>query len=156
MITYDFKGITIEAVCQMSTSQFHAARKIQTRVDRVMQVYVTFFDTFAIEDGNISDLFFVKSCTQYFLQSCWRHKLNSRIEFSKSLTRETGYANLYSLNFKARQKNNQHYLQVSLHEYGQKVSEIYLDAQEVIMLDAALGKALNLLSPKPLFETNQL
>lgn len=149
MLTYDFKGITIEAVCEINASNFQTARQTHTRVDRVMQVYVTFFDAFVIEDGNLSDLAFVKACAQFFLQSYWRHKLNRRIEFSKSLTRETGDGNFHSLSFTARQKNNQHYLHVSLGENDWTVSETYLDAQEVIMLDAALGKALNLISPKP-------
>jgi hypothetical protein len=36
---------------------------------------------------------------------------------------------------------------VSIQKAGQTVNELYLDGQEVIMLDIAIGKALNLLPP---------
>jgi len=44
-------------------------------------------------------------------------------------------------------KNNRNYLQISLHKKGETIKEEYLEGQEVIMLDIALGKALNLLPP---------
>lgn len=151
MLTYDYKGISIEAVCEIRSNRLQAANQSRTRLNRVTRVYVTFFADFAIEDGNLSDLTFVKSCTQYFIQSYWRHKnrQNSRIDLAKGLVRATPEGYRHSLCFTARQKNNQHYLHAYLQEDDRTVSETYLDIQEAIMLDSALGKALNLLSPDP-------
>lgn len=55
------------------------------------------------------------------------------------------------LNFVARQKDNQHYLHIYVQENGRTTNEVYLDGQETIMLDIALGKAINLLTPTPDF-----
>jgi hypothetical protein len=151
MLTYDYKGIAIEVVCEIEDNARQAGNQSRTRLSRVTRVYVTFFTDFTLEDGNLSDLAFVKSCTQYFIQSYWRHKnkQSSRIDLAKGLARDSLEGFCYSLCFTARQKNSQHYLHVDLLENDRSVSETYLDIQEVIMLDCALGKALNLLSPDP-------
>lgn len=151
MLTYDYKGIAIEAECEIRDNGLQDARQSRTRLNRVTRVYVAFFADFVIEDGNLSDLTFVKSCTQYFIQSYWRHKnkQNSRIDLAKGLARAALEGYRHSLCFTARQKNNQQFLHVYLQENDRTVSETYLDIQEAIMLDSALGKALNLLSPDP-------
>ncbi|HEX2768855.1 MAG TPA: hypothetical protein VHN12_06190 [Geobacteraceae bacterium] len=55
--------------------------------------------------------------------------------------------NQETLCFVAKQKDKRNYLQISLAKKGETIKEEYLDGQEVIMLDIALGKAINLLTP---------
>ncbi len=56
-----------------------------------------------------------------------------------------------SLYLVARQKNGIHYLEISLIEKGKTANNIYLSGQEVIMLDIAIGKAINLLTPETIY-----
>ena len=56
-----------------------------------------------------------------------------------------------SLCLVARQKNSIHSLEIILIENGKTANNIYLSGQEVIMLDIAIGKAINLLSPETVY-----
>jgi hypothetical protein len=89
------------------------------------------------------------SILHYFMQAYWKRssKEGSRIELAKVLSRKDYKGNQEALFFVARQKDKMNYLQISLAKKGETVKEQYLDGQEVIMLDIALGKAINLLTP---------
>ncbi len=51
----------------------------------------------------------------------------------------------------ARQKNGIQSLEISVADNGMPAGEVYLSGQEVIMLDIAIGKAINLLSPETVY-----
>jgi hypothetical protein len=145
MIKYDFKGIRITAETNMIQHDFEDAdNKYRTRFDRENTVTVQFWG-FVIDD-NLTGLAFVKSSLSYFMQAYWKRssKEGSRIGLSKCLSHKDGQQSLY---FTARQKDNKHFLHIELQQGGTTVNECYLDGQEVIMLDVAVGKAISLLMP---------
>ena len=82
------------------------------------------------------------------MQAYWKRssKAGSKIELATALFHDDDF-NSQALNMIARQKNNIQSLEVSVTDDGRPAGEVYLSAQEVIMLDIAIGKAVNLLSP---------
>jgi len=151
MIEYDYKGIKVEATAEMSQHDYvDAGGHSRARFDRNARVVVRFW-SFAI-DGNLTELTYVKSILNYFMQCYWKRtsKEGNRIELAKSIEHYDKHhrENPQTLNFMARQKNKKHYLEISLYTNGVPDGETYLDGQEVIMLDIALGKAITLLTPK--------
>jgi hypothetical protein len=75
-------------------------------------------------------------------------KEGSKIDLEKALHRNDPCGGAQSLWFIARQKNKKHYLYVCLQSKGNTINEIYLDEIEVAMLEIALSKAINLLTPE--------
>jgi len=144
MIEFTFKGIEVTADANSEQIDFRDSRgNHRTRFERKVTIGLKFWD-FIIESGDFFALSFIKSVLQYFMQCYWKRTSKvSRINFSKSLWRHDGTA----LNFTARQKNDLNYLHIYLTENGKTVDEVYLDGQEVMMLDIAMGKVINLLSP---------
>lgn len=149
MINFEYKGIEIDATVAMQPVNYMSSgSRQQTRFDREVQVYVSFWD-FHIRDGRFHELAYVKSCLQCFIHSYRRrpNKEGSKIDFSKELHHENCIDGQQSLSFIARQKNKKYYLQICLKIEGETLNEIYLDEHEVIMLDIAFGKAISLLTP---------
>lgn len=151
MIEYDYKGIKVEATAEMAQHDYEdAGGHSRARFDRNAKVVVRFW-SFTI-DGNLTELAYVKSILNYFMQCYWKRtsKEGSRIDLAKVIHHSDKNLISYpqSLNLMARQKNKKHYLEISLYTNGVPDGGIYLDGQEVIMLDIALGKAISLLTPK--------
>lgn len=149
MINFDFKGIRIEATADNQQVDYKdAGNRPRTRFVRDVRVLVHFWD-FVIWNGNLQELAFVKSCLQYFLQGYWKRatKEGCKIDLAKALHQEVAREGRLSLYFVARQKDKKHYLQICLQRAGKTVNEIYMDGQEAIMLDIALAKAINLMTP---------
>jgi hypothetical protein len=149
LINFDYKGIRIEATANNQQIDYKdAGYRHRTRIERDVQVFVHFWD-FVIWNGNLQELAFVKSCLQYFMHGYWKRtsKEMSKIDLAKCLHHEDTREGRLSLYFIARQKDKKHYLQVCLQLAGKTVNEIYIDGQEALMLDIALGKAINLLTP---------
>jgi len=149
VIDFDYKGIRVEATVDTQQIDYKdAGNRNRTRFERNVQVFVHFWD-FVIWNGNLQELAFVKSCLQYFMQGYWKRasKEGSKIDLAKALHHEDAREGRLSLYFIARQKDKKHYLQICLQRAGKTVNEIYIDGQEAIMLDIALSKAINLLTP---------
>lgn len=149
MINFEYKGIEIDATVEMQPVNYMSSgSRQQTRFDREVRVYVSFWD-FHIRDGCFHELAFVKSCLQCFIHSYRRrpNKEGSKIDFSQELLHENYIDGQHSLLFAARQKNKKYYLQICLKVEGETSNEVYLDAHETIMLDIALGKAISVLTP---------
>jgi len=120
----------------------------RTRFDKEVSVHVRLWD-YDFRDGDLYELTFVKCIFHYFMQSYWKRssKEGSRIDLAKSLSRKDHKGNPEGLCFVAKRKDKRNYLHIWHEKNGKPVKEIYLDGQEVIMLDIALGKAINLLTP---------
>jgi hypothetical protein len=149
VINFDFRGISISVYAHMDERIYKdAGGHARTRFDREVSVDVRFWD-YDLRYGDLHELAFVKSILNYFMQAYWKRssKEGSRIELAKVLSRKDYKGNQEALCFVARQKDKRNYLQISLAKKGETVKEEYLDGQEVIMLDIALGKAFNLLTP---------
>ena len=147
MVDFEFKGISVFATVEMERYDYRDnGGHYKTRFNRNTLVKANFWG-FVI-DNDLYELAMVKSSLNYFMQAYWKRssKAGSKIELVTALKGNNG-RNPQGLYMVARQKNGIHSLEISLIEKGTPAGKIYLSAQEVIMLDIAIGKAINLLSP---------
>ena len=151
MIDFEFKGIHVNAKVELERYDYKDANnRGQTRFNRNMIVTVGFWDYIIFND--LFELAMVKSTLNYFMQAYWKRssKAGSKIELATVLFHDDDF-NPQALNMIARQKNGIQSLEVSVADNGMPAGEVYLSAQEVIMLDIAIGKAINLLSPETVY-----
>ena len=147
MIDFNLKGISVSATVEMERYDYRDnGGHYKTRFNRNTLVTANFWG-FVI-DNDLYELAMVKSTLNYFMQAYWKRssKAGSRIELVTVLKRNDG-GNQQGLYLVARQKDCIHSLEISLVEKGAPTGKIYLNGQEVIMLDIAIGKAINLLTP---------
>ena len=147
MIDFNFKGISVSATVEMERYDYRDnGGHYKTRFNRNTLVKANFWG-FVI-DNDLYELATVKSSLNYFMQAYWKRtsKAGSKIELVTALKRNNG-GNSQALYLVARQKGGIHSLEISLVEKGAPAGKIYLNGQEVIMLDIAIGKAINLLTP---------
>ncbi len=147
MIDFEFKGICVYATAEISWRELKDSGSHHVnRFDRNTNVKVSFWDFVIFND--LFELAMVKSTLSYFMQAYWKRssKAGSKIELAMALFHDDDF-NPQALNMIARQKNGIQSLEVSVADNGMHAGEVYLSAQEVIMLDIAVGKAINLLSP---------
>ena len=151
MVDFEFKGIRVIAKVELERYDYKDANnRGQTRFNRNMVVTVGFWDYIIVND--LYELAMVKSTLSYFMQAYWKRssKAGSKIELATVLFHDDDF-NPQALNMIARQKNGIQSLEVSVADNGILSGEVYLSAQEVIMLDIAIGKAINLLSPETVY-----
>lgn len=151
MIDFNLHGIRVSAQALVTHREFRdKGGHYLNRFDRNVNVCVQFWD-FVI-GNDLSELAMVKSTLNYFMQAYWKRssKAGSKIELATEIFRGDGY-NARSLTLVARQKNGIQSLKVSVANDGTIAGNAYLSAQEVIMLDIAIGKAINLLSPETVY-----
>ncbi|MDY0095747.1 MAG: hypothetical protein RBT80_23880 [Candidatus Vecturithrix sp.] len=145
MVKFYYRDIKVEAIVKMTRSDFKDSNNIgRTRFDRNVSVTVAFWN-FIIEN-NLYELALIKSTLNYYMQSYWKRssKQGQKIDLATSLSHND---TMQKLNLVARQKNNKHSLEVSLTYNGQQCECFYFSAQEVIMIDVAVSKAISLLMP---------
>lgn len=148
MVKFEYRGIIIEATVEMRRRDYKDANNIgRTRIDRNVKVRVSFWN-FCIDD-DFCELAMVKSSLSYFMQAFWKRssKQGAKIELATALEHQFPKQ---ALSLTARQKNNKHSLEISLYENGLQSECMYLTAQEVILLDVAISKAIALLTPQTL------
>lgn len=148
MIDFEFKEIRVNATVEIARREFRdSGGHHLNRFDRNTRVKVSFWDFVMVND--LYELAMVKSTLSYFMQAYWKRssKAGSRIELATAIMHDDDF-NPQSLNLIARQKNGIQSLEISVAEDGKSAGEVYLSAQEVIMLDIAIGKAINLLPPE--------
>lgn len=146
MIEFEYRDIRVDAVVKMMRSDYKDANNVgRTRFDRNIIVVVQFWD-FAIF-GDLYQLATVKSTLAYFMQCYWkRHsQQGKKIDLSTSLC---GGDPPQVLNFVAKQKNNIYYLEISITQDGQPLASMYLNGQEVMLVDIAISKAIAVLTPR--------
>lgn len=151
MIEFRYNGIEIEVYNRPEAQEYEVAEnKTRIRHSRNAFVFVKFWD-FVIKDGNLYELAFVKSVCSFFMQAYWKRstKDGNRINLSETLKHEIAGGKYAScvLNFNARQKDKIIYLHICQKNDEEVAGEIYLTGREVIMLDIAVGKAINMLTP---------
>lgn len=148
MIEFSYQGIKVVATATMVQHDFRdESNRQRTRFDRDLEVMVCFWD-FTIANGDLFELAFVKSTLTYFAHAYWKrsNKEGGKIDLAKVLHHKTSYGT-HSLYFSAKQKDKRHYLHIMMTLDGTPVGEVYLDGQEVIMLEIAIGKTISLLAP---------
>ena len=151
MVDFEFKGIRVNATGKLERYDYKdAGNRGQTRFNRNMVVTVGFWDFVIVND--LYELAMVKSTLSYFMQAYWKRssKAGSKIELAMVLFHDDDF-NPQALNMIARQKNGIQSLEISVADNGMPAGEVYLSGQEVIMLDIAIGKAINLLSPETVY-----
>jgi hypothetical protein len=98
----------------------------------------------------LQDLSIIKSTLTYFMQGYWKRSgtAASRIDLDTDIFKYQSQDCAWLLNFSDRQKDKKSSLRVCLEKNGLMQHEMYLNGQQVLMLDVAIGKALSLLSPR--------
>ncbi|MHB1184199.1 MAG: hypothetical protein ACYC4A_05800 [Desulfobulbia bacterium] len=148
MLEFKLDGIRIEITIEMERHDYKDANnRGRTRFEKYVKISVRFWDLHL--QGNFQELSFLKSSLIYFMQGYWKRsgKEERRIDFVKRLTKKYANGGKHALYFIARQKNKKNFLQVCLEKNDEIINEVYLDGQEVLMLDMAIGKAIHLLTP---------
>ena len=151
MVDFEFNGICVNATAEISWRELKdSGGHHVNRFDRNTNVKVSFWDFVIFND--LFELAMVKSTLSYFMQAYWKRssKAGSKIELATVLFHDDDF-NPQALNMIAKQKNGIQSLEVSVADNGILSGEVYLSAQEVIMLDIAIGKAINLLSPETVY-----
>ncbi len=151
MVDFEFKGICVNATAEISWRELKdSGGHHLNRFDRNTSVKASFWDFVIFND--LFELAMVKSTLSYFMQAYWKRssKAGSKIELATVLFHDDDF-NPQALNMIARQKNGIQSLEISVADDGMPAGEVYLSAQEVIMLDIAIGKAINLLSPETVY-----
>jgi hypothetical protein len=154
MINFNYKDITIVCSSFIVPHKYLDARKYErTRFEKKIKILISFWD-FYIDSKNLTDLAYAKSLLHVFVQWYWRRigKSGKRIDLAKVISKTRFNGEIETLCFTGRQKNGDHYLQIGLRKNDEIVNEMYLEIQEIIMIDIALGKALNLMAPFPEFQ----
>ena len=151
MIEFKYDGIEIEVYNRPEAQEYEVGEnKTRIRHSRNAFVSVKFWD-FVIKDGNLYELAFVKSVCSFFMQAYWKRstKEGNRINLCETIKHEIAGRDFKSstLNFAARQKDKIIYLHICQKNDEAVAGEIYLTGREVIMLDVAVGKAINMLTP---------
>lgn len=150
MIGFYHKGIRIESTIE-TTQRYYDHKRDGKRVllDKNIEVAVNFWE-FSIENGNLTELALIKSNLQFYIHCFWKRSSRSgfNLKLEKSIEHMTSNGPL-TLSFIAREKNKQLSLYIFLMKSGKVIEEIYLDVQEVMMLDIAINKAINMLTPTP-------
>lgn len=149
MVRFDFKGIKVEATAKIERNDYtDASNRQRARFDRIVKVTVEFWK-FKMWQEDLLEFASVKSTLQYFTHAYWKRtsKQGSKISLAKCLHHNDQFEDGRSLSFNARQKNNEQYLHIFTTTGGKIENEVYLDVQEVMALDIAMGKAISLMAP---------
>ncbi|MBV5339818.1 MAG: hypothetical protein J0665_09710 [Deltaproteobacteria bacterium] len=149
-LRFKLKEFAVDATANMVEVKFkNGTRGTESRHQRHVTVCVS-YGPFTFGNDDLTELIYVKSTLQYFMSCYWKrsNKNGSNINLMKSIEREIKIYGMQKIVFEARQKANEHYLYVCIQNDGNTYLEAYFDGQEVIMLDAALGKAISWLNPK--------
>lgn len=156
MIEFNLKGISVSAMVEMERYDYRDnSGHYKTRFNRNTLATANFWG-FVI-DNDLYELATVKSTLNYFMQAYWKRssRAGSKIELATAL-KHHNVGSQQALYLVARQKDGIHSLEVSLTEKGTCAGKIYLSAQEVIMLDIAIGKVISLLTPKTVYVADTL
>jgi hypothetical protein len=148
MLEFKMDGIMVEIGAEVVSHGYNDARmQVRTRFERQVKVHVQFWDF--ICRGNFHDLSLIKSSLLYFMQGYWKRsgKDASRIDLATEINWHHFDGEIQTLHFAARQKNKKNFLHISLERNESIANEVYLDGQQVLMLDIAIGKALYFLTP---------
>src|SRR3989339_166720 len=148
MIEFELDGIRIEIGVEMERHDYKDANcRGRTRFERRVTIYAGFWN-FPVR-GNMQELSYIIASLTYFMLGYWRRPGNDggRIDLVKKIERNSECEDNRILYFVARQKNKRNFLQICLEENGVITNQVYLDGQEVLMLDLAIGKAIHLLTP---------
>jgi len=149
MLKFELNGIKVEIGAKLEHNEYTDANHYKhTRFERKMEIRILFWEL--IISGNLQDLSLIKSSLSYFMQGYWKRsgKEAGKIDLVTKITKYHPHGYIWLLHFSTGQKNKKNFLHVSLEKDGLTQHEVYLDGQQVLMLDVAIGKALSFLSPE--------
>ncbi len=150
MIEFEYKGIRVEVKTEIRQHTFSIGSKMH--INRHNTVSVHFWD-FVICD-NLYELAVVRSSLNYFMQCYWKRgtKEGIKIDLNTSLEHFDNFGLPQKLKLISRQKNNRYNLEVSIADgFDQQSQCMYLNVQEVNLLDIAFAKAISLLVPEVVY-----
>ena len=142
-------GIKVEIEAELERHEYTDSNRYKhSRFERKMEIRVMFWELVIL--GNLQDLSLIKSSLTYFMQGYWKRsgKEVSKIDLVTNIIKYHPHGYIWRLHFSTGQKNKKNFLHVSLEKDGLAQHDVYLDGQQVLMLDVAIGKALYFLSPE--------
>jgi len=142
-------GIKVEIEAELERHEYTDSNRYKhSRFERKMEIRVMFWELIIL--GNLQDLSLIKSSLTYFMQGYWKRSgaEASRIGLNTNIFKYQSLDYIWNLNFSDRQKDKKSFLRVCLEKNGLMQHQMYLDGQQVLMLDIAIGKVLSFLSPK--------
>jgi hypothetical protein len=149
MLEFELHDIKVEIMTELEHHEYTDENRYKhSRFERKTKIRLLFWGFFVW--GNLQDLALIKSSLSYFMQGYWKRsgKEASKIDLATAISLPPIDGKFRTVNFAARQKYKKNFLHVSLEKDGLIQHELYLDGQQVLMLDVAIGKALSFLSPK--------
>jgi hypothetical protein len=149
MLEFKMDGIKVEIEAELERHEYTDSNRYKhSRFERKMEIRVMFWELIIL--GNLQDLSLIKSSLTYFMQGYWKRsgKEVSKIDLVTNIIKYHPHGYIWRLHFSTGQKNKKNFLHVSLEKDGLAQHDVYLDGQQVLMLDVAIGKALSFLSPK--------
>lgn len=155
MLRFEMEGVRVEIRAELEHYEYtDENRHNHSRFERKIKILVLFWDF--IIGGDLQELSLIKSSLLYFMQGYWKRsgKEASKIDLSTQIGQHYPGIQPRTLRFSVRQKYKKNFLHVSLHSNNLLQHEVYLDGQQVLMLDVAIGKALHYLTP-PIFPWNE-
>jgi len=149
MLKFKLDGIIVETMAELEHHEYtDENRHKHSRIERKMTTRLLFWGF--VVWGTLQDLALIKSSLTYFIQGYWKRssKAASKIDLDTEISHPHIDGNIRAVHFTARQKNNKNFLYISLEKDGVTQHEMYLDGQQVLMLEIAISKAISLLSPR--------
>jgi hypothetical protein len=149
MLEFKMDGIEVEIEAELERHEYTDSNRYKhSRFERKVEIRVKFWEFVML--GNLQDLSLIKSSLTYFMQGYWKRSgaAASRIDLDTSIFKHQSLDYVWNLNFSDRQKDKKSFLRVCLERNGLMQHQMYLDGQQVLMLDVAIGKAISLLSPR--------
>jgi len=152
-LNYETEAISVDISSHLKKYNYKdASHREKTRFDRQMNIVVRFWDFYSRND--LHELAVIKGTLSYFIHGYWKRsgkdvcKLNIEQEIWQENPSSYGWPiNNWVLRFADRQKNKVNFLHISLHKNETLDEEIYLDIQDALILEIAVSKAMQLLSP---------
>ena len=152
-LSYETGAISVEISSLLKEYDYKdASKREKTRFDRQMKIVVRFWDFYS--QNNLHELAVIKGTLSYVSHGYWKRsgKEAYRLNIDQEIKHESphrygGLPDIWVLRFADRQKNKVNFLHISLHKNETLDEEIYLDIQDALILEAAVSKAMQMLSP---------
>jgi hypothetical protein len=152
-LQYETEEIGVDIRLRVEEIPYKDARhQEKSRLERQIETRVRFWDFYS--KNNLHELLIIKGALSHFMHGYWKrsgkepYRLNINQELWRTIPDGNGQlTGNQVLRFADRQKNKVNYLHISLHNNKALVEETYLDIQEVIILEGAIVRAMQLLSP---------
>ena len=150
IILFNMKDIKITAKACSKQVPYQNLNGSKLRLDRFVSVEANFFGLMSVNEHHVDDLIFIKAACTYFMHGFWKRNGSPTEHTAFPATRSCAGGRTITL--ECAQQKNQSSLRIKVKfddlDIIDPVRECYLNAHEVLTLDAALNKTINLIHPQ--------